>query len=146
MEEKKTKRKLKKTELGLYVASGLIGLTGIALIITGIVGTHLGTQQADNPIAQSEEVLLASTGIGFRWWGVIALILGAVIASVALSAYAKREDRDEERNARRRERMQILSESAAPIEGEAKEVAPDGSEALPEGEKGKETTPEAEAK
>ncbi len=111
MEKKKVA--LSKGEIFSYVVAGLLALGGLSLILTGIIGTHLGVPPTDNPITGAEAALLGSIGIGFRWLGVIILLVGVVIAVIALSAFAKKEDRDEERNARRRERMQILSASAS---------------------------------
>ncbi len=121
--------KLRRGEIALYVILILVALTGLALIICGIVGSHLDLTMDDNSIAYTESVLIGATGLGYRWWGTIILVVAAVIAAIALSSFAKKEDRDEERNARRRERMQILTETqgdtltAGAIEAKATPVA-----------------------
>lgn len=112
---KLTKKASKRLEVSIYVIAGIFGLAGLSLIVTGIVGTYLGVPLSDNPIASSQNTLVSATGMGYRWWGIIFLLIGALIASVALYNFARIEDRDSERNARRRERMQV-SETPTVVE------------------------------
>ena len=118
MEEKKSK-KLAKGEITVYAIAAFIALVGIAFIIFGLIGSHYPGKDSENWVSISEKAWLVNwSHIGYRWWGVILLLVGALVAVIGLTAYARSGDRDEERALRRRQRLGV-----APVqEVEAKDV------------------------
>lgn len=98
--------KKNKKETAWYVFAALIGLTGIVFLVFGIVGDHFPGLYSDNWIASSENAWLTNwSHMGYRWWGIILIIAAAVIASIALTVFAKEDDRDSERMLRRQQRL-----------------------------------------
>lgn len=118
MEEKKSK-KLAKGEITVYAIAAFIALVGITFIIFGLIGSHYPGKDSENWVSISEKAWLVNwSHIGYRWWGVILLLVGALVAVIGLTAYARSGDRDEERALRRRQRLGV-----APVqEVEAKDV------------------------
>jgi hypothetical protein len=49
-------------------------------------------------------------GIGFTWFGVITLVLGALIVALSLSFSSKDDDREKERTSRREQRLKAMRE------------------------------------
>ncbi len=113
-------------EIITWCVGALFILGGLSLIILGVVGTYLNVPADENPIVQTQATLQAGTGMGYRWWGVIFLLIGALIATISLCYFAKKEDRDSERSARRRERMSVRTET--PIEVAVGEPTPKAEE------------------
>ena len=49
--------------------------------------------------------------LSYRWFGVILLLVAALIAAIALNGFARKNDTDNERALRRAQRLKIISES-----------------------------------
>lgn len=115
MDTQTKKKKIGVAEIIWMSVTGFFVIAGLFLIILGIVGSHLPILAKDNWIILSQDVLKAATAMDYRWWGVIAMMIGVVIGCFSLNHFAKKGDTDSVRNARRRERMQMLGENT-PIE------------------------------
>ncbi|MBP5091327.1 MAG: hypothetical protein J6328_02065 [Bacilli bacterium] len=130
MEEKKSK-KLAKGEKVVYTIAACIALIGLTFIVFGLIGSYYPGKDSDNWVAISEKAWLSNwSHLGYRWWGVILLLIGTLVAVIGLTAYARSGDRDEERAIRRKQRLGV--EALAAKEVEAKDVKKEGKEALAE--------------
>ena len=108
MAEKKA-RKLSGRELAWYVVASAIALLGLIFIVFAIVGDFLPVLAEDNWVTNSESVWLTSwTPFGYRYWGLILIAAGGVIAVIALNYYAREGDKDEERALRRAQRLGLV--------------------------------------
>ncbi len=109
------KTRLAKKELFWYILSGTIALLGIIFIVFGIIGDHLEVDtEKGNWVIESENAWLSNwSHMGYRWWGLILLMAGALIAVVSLTLFAREGDRDSERAARRAQRLAM--ENEAPV-------------------------------
>lgn len=107
-EVKKEPRKLGKGELAWYIIAGTIALLGIVFLTFGIIRDHLPVIASDNWILTSENAWLTNwSKMGYRWWGLIDIGVAVLIASIALTFYAKTGDRDSERALRRSQRINL---------------------------------------
>ena len=114
---KKKKMQLGRKELTWYVISGIIALAGLTVVVFGIVGDHLPVISSENWILVSENAWLKNwSGMGYRYWGLILLGIAAVIASIALTHFARSGDRDSERAARRAQRLALDEEEVKEVE------------------------------
>ena len=100
------KKKIQGKELAWYIIAGIIALIGLAFVVFGIIGSHFPGKASDNWVVISENAWLKNwSKIGYRYWGIILLGIGAIIAAIALNVFARVGDRDEERALRRRQRL-----------------------------------------
>ncbi len=129
---KKTKRKISVGETIWIVVESIFGVGGLVLLVLGIVSDYLPSVYSENYLAMAERAWMdfSHTSLSFRWLGIIAILIGAIIALITLNHYAKKTDADEERELRRAQRLQILSNS----EQETKEVVSEVSEPATEKE------------
>ncbi len=83
-----------------------LGVSGLALLITGLVGDNLGIALNLNPIKQAE-IAMDSAGfhMNFRNLGLVILAVGALVAIITLLVNAKKSDREHDRRMRRLERL-----------------------------------------
>ncbi len=138
MEEKNTQKKLPGKELAWYIIAGFIALVGLVFLVFGIIGAHYPGLASDNWVAISEAAWLTNwSKMGYRWWGLILLGVGAVLAAICLNVFARSGDRDEERALRRQQRLALEQEAASeaqpeivPVESE--EVKEEVKEEVPE--------------
>lgn len=91
----------------------MVFLTGLGLLITYLVGEFLPSRSFafkvySNALTQFNAVTY--TTLGFIGWGIITLLLGALIITLVLSLSSKLEDREKDRKARREMRLQALRE------------------------------------
>ena len=101
-------KKLSGKELFWYVLCGLIAFTGLVSLVFGIVGEHFPGLYEDNWIAASENSWIKTwSGLGYRYWGIILIVIAAFIVTIALTAFAKEGDRDSERALRRQQRLAL---------------------------------------
>lgn len=116
--KKNKKIGISKKELTWYVLAGIFAFVGLLFVVFGVVGDHLPVISSENWVLVSENAWLKNwSGIGYRYWGLILLGIGTVIAVSALTYFARSGDRDSERAARRAQRLALESE-----EEEAKEA------------------------
>lgn len=116
---KAKKLTLTKKEIVFYAIAAFLATVGLVFLVFGIVGTYLPVLASDNWILVSENAWLTNwSHMGYRYWGLILIGVGAIIAIICLTYFAKAGDRDEERALRRAQRLAIASEDA-PIEAES---------------------------
>lgn len=114
-------KKLSKKEKFFYVVASLLAITGTVFLIFGIIGSHYPGLYEDNWVAASENSWLVNwSHMGYRWWGLILLGVGAIIAVITLAYFAKEGDRDTERAVRRAQRLALESEAKPEPSEEAK--------------------------
>jgi|SRR5574344_56605 hypothetical protein len=95
-----------------FIIGSLFNLTGLAFIITIIIGSNLNVAPSKNPVLLADTSLkaLTSNTLGFLYWGIILLLLGAVIMSIVLSLASRNEDRERERQLRREQRLKQMAD------------------------------------
>ena len=98
---KKENKAISRKEIAWYIIAGFIAILGVVSIVFGVIGHHMGGDLSSNFIKQAE----TKTGLGFRAWGIIAVALGAIIAIITLSVFAKEYDRNIEKTIRRQQRV-----------------------------------------
>ena len=113
----KPKTKLKKLEIFWYVLACIFAVAGLAFIVIGIVGDYLPVLASDNWIRTAEKEAWPFTwlNLGWRYIGIILICIGAFIAVLSLSLFAREGDRDAERKLRRAQRLAIESEPTEPV-------------------------------
>lgn len=106
----KQAKKLSNKEIFWYVLAGIVGVLGMTSLVFGIVGDHFPGLYEDNWIAASENGWIkAWSHLGYRYWGIILIVVAAFIAVVALTVFAKEGDRDTERALRRQQRLAMAN-------------------------------------
>lgn len=108
----KKKTKLKKSEIFWYTLAALFGVVGVAFIVIGIIGDYLPVLASDNwvRISESSAWPFAWLHLGYRYLGIILVLIAAFIGMLSLTLFAREGDRDAERNLRRAQRLAIESE------------------------------------
>lgn len=102
----KSNSKIKTKEIVIYSIAGFLAFAGLFFLILGIVGEHLPVVYSDNWILYSEAIWLTPwSSMGYRYWGMILLGIGALIGVFFLAYFAKEGDKDEERALRRAQRL-----------------------------------------
>lgn len=102
----KSNSKIKTKEMVVYTIASFIAFVGLFFLILGIVGEHLPVVYSDNWILYSEAIWLTPwSHMGYRYWGMILLGVGALIGVFFLAYFAKEGDKDAERALRRAQRL-----------------------------------------
>ncbi|MDO5330873.1 MAG: hypothetical protein Q4F15_05610 [Bacillota bacterium] len=105
----KSEKKISKGELAAYIVSGLLVLWGLTFLGIGIAGDHLPSLYSENWVYLSESYWLTNwSGMGYRWWGLIITLVGALVAVITLNVSARVSGKDSER-ANRRKQRQLLN-------------------------------------
>ena len=86
----------------------LVLLTGVGLLITYYVGEYLPIRSYQFKQFSASFNSFTHTSLGFIGWGIICLLLGAMIVTLVLSLSSKLEDKEKDRKARRELRLQAL--------------------------------------
>lgn len=102
MKEKKT-RKLKPVELVIYICCGLFILWGLTYITLGLIAKYLPV--TNSPLKIANATIARLFGLDMFGWGLILLILFALIAAVTMIVFAKSVDKDYEKSQRRAARL-----------------------------------------
>lgn len=112
--ENKQKNKIKLTNVEIFwiTLESIAFITGLVLLILGIVADYLPCKASDNLLLQSELALMArhSNNIGFRWFGFFFIIGSVIVSLITLNYYEKKHDKDADRELRRRQRLQIIND------------------------------------
>lgn len=95
-----------------FVCGTLFSLTGLAFLITIIIGDNLNISPSKNLILIADSSLkgLTSNTLGFLYWGIILLILGSIFVAIVLSLASRNEDRERERQLRREQRLKQMAD------------------------------------
>lgn len=112
MVEKKRK-KVTNWEIFWIVVASLIGAAGLFLIVLGFVGDYWEIEYSLNWIQQSENSLVAAIGLSYRGLGAILVVACGLLSALFLHIFAKKADAYQEREARRKMRLEVMSESLA---------------------------------
>ena len=100
-----------------YILASIIGVAGLVFVIFGIVGDYLPVLNSENWIKTSEDAWLQPwIHMGYRYFGIILVLLAAFIAMLSLTIFAREGDRDAERNLRRAQRLAIEQEPTVKTE------------------------------
>ncbi|MBQ2070041.1 MAG: hypothetical protein II467_03835 [Bacilli bacterium] len=114
-------RKLSSKEMAWYIIAAILGFIGLVFIVFAIVGDFLPVLASENWVYVSEAAWLTNwTPLGYRYWGLILVGVGVLIAVAALNFFAREGDKDEERALRRAQRLAFQNE---PIDNEADKPA-----------------------
>lgn len=94
-------------EIAWYVIAGIFVMFGLTLMVFGIIGHHMNVALDDNFIKQAEDNLVNAIKVpfDFRIWGIMFVLLGAIITIITLNFNAKKTDRELERTVRRQQRL-----------------------------------------
>ncbi|OPZ34137.1 MAG: hypothetical protein BWY98_01198 [Tenericutes bacterium ADurb.BinA155] len=112
MAEVAKEKKISGKELGWYIVAAVFTLVGLVFFIFGLIGKYYPGKASDNWISISENAWLINwSKMGYRWWGLILIGVGVLIAVIALTVFARVADRDDERNLRRQQRL-VLEQNA----------------------------------
>ena len=89
-----------------------LGVSSLALLVTGLVGDNMGVALDLNPIKQAQRGMdSAGFHMNFRNLGLVVLAAGALVAIITLLVNAKKSDREHDRRMRRLERLnEVVSE------------------------------------
>lgn len=111
----KQPRKIRTAEIVWYSIASFFAVAGLAFLVTGIVGDHLPMLASENGILISENAWLRNwSHMGYRYWGMILIGVGALVGVISLTAFAREGDRDEERALRRAQRLGKASTEEKP--------------------------------
>lgn len=104
-----SKNKLSKGEKVFIVLDGILALGGLVMIVLGFIADFYPGKPEDNWTGQA--AFQNAMHLSYRWFGVILLLVAALIAAIALNGFARKNDTDNERALRRAQRLKIISES-----------------------------------
>ena len=104
-----SKNKLSKGEKVFIVLDGILALGGLVMIVLGFIADFYPGKPEDNWTGQS--AFQNAMHLSYRWFGVILILVAALIAAIALNGFARKNDTDNERALRRAQRLKIISES-----------------------------------
>lgn len=101
------KRTVSGKEIAWYVIAGVFVMLGLTLMVFGIIGHHMNVALDDNFIKQAEDNLVNAIKVpfDFRIWGIMFVLLGAIVTIITLNFNAKKTDRELERTVRRQQRL-----------------------------------------
>ncbi|HNX16412.1 MAG TPA: hypothetical protein PKO28_03525 [Bacilli bacterium] len=128
---KKIQLKISIFELIAYIVTIGVALWGLTYITLGLFARFL---PVDNELAKADQTIVKLFGLGYFYWGVIILAIAAVTLSLVLVLYAKKNDRQAERETRRAARLAQIKESsqAQPSIVDAEVVVKSEDKATPE--------------
>ena len=104
-----SKNKLSKGEKVFIVLDGILALGGLVMIVLGFIADFYPGKPEDNWTGQA--AFQNAMHLSYRWFGVILLLVAALIAAIALNGFVRKNDTDNERALRRAQRLKIISES-----------------------------------
>lgn len=95
-----------------FVIGVIFNLCGLSFLVTIIIGGNIDVAPSKNPILLADAALknLTKSVLGFLYWGIILLLLGALIVALVLSSASRNEDRDRERQLRREQRLKQMAD------------------------------------
>ena len=112
---KKNKMKISVFELIAYIVTLGLMAWGLTYMTLGLFARFL---PVGNTLSDADATIKSIFGLGYFWWGVIILLIGALLLVIVLVIYAKKNDRQMERDTRRAARLAQLKESTRQHEAE----------------------------
>ena len=94
-----------------FVIGAVLLIAGLVFDVLDIVARSINVAPSKNPILLADSSLKKFFGnrpLGFIFWGIVLLLVGAIIISISLSLASKNEDRDKERQARKEQRLKKM--------------------------------------
>lgn len=110
-----------------FVIGAVFFVTGLTFDVLDIIGRSINVAPSKNPILLGDAKLKSFFGnrpLGFIFWGIILLLVGAIIIAITFSLASKNEDRDKERQARKEQRLKKLVEAQKNVEASTVSEAP----------------------
>ena len=104
-----SKIKNSRVEKVFIVLDGILALGGLVMIVLGFIADFYPGKPEDNWTGQA--AFQNAMHLSYRWFGVILVLVAALIAAIALNGFARKNDTDNERALRRAQRLKIISES-----------------------------------
>lgn len=121
----KNKTKVSVGEIIFYVIGGLAILAGVVLGILGIVARQI--TDLENALVQSQQRLIDNSKLDYSQLGAIIALSGTIVVMITLVVAAKRVDLENEKRARRAQRLSLLNEETEAdtvVEAEVVEETP----------------------
>ena len=113
------------------------------MIVLGFIADFYPGKPEDNWTGQA--AFQNAMHLSYRWFGVILILVAALIAAIALNGFARKNDTDNERALRRAQRLKIISESEkVTAEQEAAAIATKEEAKAVESKPAEEEAPKAE--
>ena len=111
-----------------FVIGVILFVIGLVFDVLNIVGGSLNIPPSKNPLLIGDSYLKSLFGnkpFGFLFWGIVLVLVGAIIIAITSSLASKNEDRDKERQARREQRLKrMLDAQNEAIEASTVQVVP----------------------
>ncbi len=121
----KNNTKVSVGEIIFYVIGGLAILAGVVLGILGIVARQI--TDLENALVQSQQRLIDNSKLDYSQLGAIIALSGTIVVMITLVVAAKRVDLENEKRARRAQRLSLLNEETEAdtvVEAEVVEETP----------------------
>ena len=102
-----------------FVIGAVLFVTGLTFDVLDIIGRSINVAPSKNPILLGDARLKSFFGnrpLGFIFWGIVLLLIGAIIIAITLSLASRNEDRDKERQARKEQRLKKMVEAQSKVE------------------------------
>lgn len=104
-------KKISVKEFIWYAACGIITVFGLICMVFGIVGYHMKGSSSQNFIVAFEDKL----PFPLRYWGIIFMAVGVIVAIVVMLVNAKKADREIEKKVRREQRLAAQASEAIEV-------------------------------
>lgn len=107
----KKQRKIAVGEIVGYSIAGAISVGGLVWLIFGIIADYL-KPYGSNWIQKGEAAFSNWIGVelSFRFWGLIVFLIGVFIFLIVVSRFAKKADLENDKRARRAQRLIVEAE------------------------------------
>lgn len=99
------KRKNNGGELTLYIVYAVIALAGLTLAVLHIVGMNI--TNIENPLRVADETFTDKMKMSFLVFGSLLVVFAGVLSAITLAINGNRAELEEEKRARRRQRMAL---------------------------------------
>ncbi len=97
-----------------FVIGAVLFVAGFVFDVLDIIGRSIDVAPSKNSLLLGDAKLKEFFGnkpLGFTFWGIVLLLVGAIIISITFSLASKNEDRDKERQARKEQRLKKMVEA-----------------------------------
>ncbi len=91
-----------------FIIALLIIATALCFLVLGLIEEYANIKNSIFTVPDSSMKSIFG-GIGFVWFGVIFTCIGSIILAFALSLAAKDEERENEKEARRKQRLEQMN-------------------------------------
>lgn len=123
--KKKSQLKISIFELVAYIVAIGVALWGLTYITLGLFARFL---PVGNDLALADATIEKLFGLGYFYWGAIILSIAAVTLSLVLVIYAKKNDRQAEKETRRAARLAQIKDNGKDLPIVDAEVLPKSEE------------------